>query len=169
MSEGVHIRLARPDDVAAIAKIYAWHVRNGTGSFEEIAPDDDIMGQRFSDLTGRNYPWLVAVSGGEIVGYAYAGEHKARAAYRLTVEDAIYVAESACGIGIGRQLLSQLIVESSQRGFRMMMAVIGDRANLASIRLHERAGFRHIGIAERVGFKFGRELDIVFMQRGLDG
>jgi len=163
----IALRAAGAEDIAAITAIYAFHVRTGTASFELEAPDETEMLRRWRDVTGRGLPYLVAVAGGDLVGYAYAGPYRPRPAYRFTVEDSIYVRTDAQGRGAGRALLAALIEESTRAGARQMIAVIGDAANEASIRLHATLGFRHLGTLFSVGNKFGRWLDVVLMQRAL--
>jgi len=161
------IRPATPADIPAITRIYEHAVRHGTASFELEPPDEAEMGARMRALLDGGFPYLAAENGGEMLGYAYAGYYRTRPAYRFTVEDSIYVAPRAQRRGIGRALLDALIVESEGRGFRQMLAVIGDSANASSIELHRAAGFRMVGAFENVGFKFGRWLDSVMMQRAL--
>jgi phosphinothricin acetyltransferase len=166
------IRPALARDVAAITRIYAEAVRHGTASFELEPPDEAEMARRHRALLAGDYPFLVAEQGGgasgsDVLGYAYAGPYRARPAYRFTVEDSIYMAPTAQRRGIGRALLDRLMIESQARGFRQMFAVIGDSAQTPSIALHEAAGFRLVGTFEAVGFKFGRWLDSVLMQKQL--
>jgi phosphinothricin acetyltransferase len=163
------IRPAVPADIPAIAAIYAHAVLHGTASWELEPPDEAQMQRRFEAVLAGGYPYLVAERGGDILGYAYAGAYRPRPAYRATVEDSIYVAPAAQGLGIGSLLLDALTRACTERGFRQMIAVIGDGtgASLGSRRLHERAGFRLIGIAEKVGFKHGRWLDQVLLQKEL--
>src|SRR5262245_28887428 len=161
------IRPAQPHDIAAITPIYAHAVRHGTASFETEPPDDAEMARRQSALLAGGFPYLVAAVDGAVVGYAYAGPYRTRPAYRFTVEDSIYVALEAQRRGIGRALLDRLIAEATACGFQQMIAVIGDSAQHPSIALHAAFGFRHIGTLEAVGFKFGRWLDTVLMQRAL--
>jgi phosphinothricin acetyltransferase len=163
----ITIRPAEPRDIAAITRIYDHAVRHGTASFELEPPDDAEMAQRYQRLLAGGYPYLVAELGGEIAGYAYAGPYRARPAYHWSVEDSIYIAPQAHRRGIGRALMDRLIAESEAGGFRQMIAVIGDSANAASIELHRAAGFRMVGTFDNVGFKFGRWLDSVLMQRPL--
>jgi phosphinothricin acetyltransferase len=125
------------------------------------------MARRFESLAAGGYPYLVAEQGGTVVGYAYAGPYRARPAYRWTVEDSVYVDTAAHRRGLGRALLARLIDESETRGLRQMIAVIGDSANVASVELHRALGFRLVGTFDNVGFKFGRWLDSVLMQRPL--
>jgi L-amino acid N-acyltransferase YncA len=161
------LRPARPGDLAAITAIYDHAVRYGTASFELDPPDDAEMARRYESLRAGGYPYLVAELDGAVAGYAYAGPYRARAAYHWSVEDSIYIAPNAQGRGIGRALIERLVAEAEAGGFRQMIAVIGDSANTASIELHRRAGFRLVGTFENVGFKFGRWLDSVLMQRPL--
>jgi L-amino acid N-acyltransferase YncA len=163
----VSIRPATPADIPAITRIYAHAVAHGTASFETEAPDQTEMARRQRALFDGGFPYIAAEIGGTLLGYAYAGHYRARAAYRYTVEDSIYVDCKAQRRGIGRQLLDHLIAESAARGFRQMIAVIGDSAQTASIELHRAAGFRMVGTFENVGYKFDRWLDTVMMQRAL--
>jgi phosphinothricin acetyltransferase len=125
------------------------------------------MARRQDALIAGGFPYLVAEDGGSVLGYAYAGPYRARPAYRFTVEDSVYIAPEAQRRGLGRLLLDRLIVESEARGYRQMIAIIGDSAQHASIALHTALGFRLIGTFEAVGFKFGRWLGTVLMQRAL--
>ena len=161
------IRAATPADLPAITRIYAHAVIHGTASFELEPPDEAEMGRRMRALLDGRFPYLAAEAGGELLGYAYAGHYRTRPAYRFTVEDSIYIAPQAQRRGVGRALLDRLIVESTARGFRQMLAVIGDSANAAPIELHRVAGFRMVGVYENVGYKFDRWLDSVLMQRAL--
>jgi L-amino acid N-acyltransferase YncA len=161
------IRPCIETDVSALTVIYADAVIHGTASFELEPPSEGEMRRRRAALLEGGYPYLVAERGGIVVGYAYAGAYRTRPAYRLTVEDSVYVAQSAQGQGIGRTLLSALIKAAEARDFRLMIAVIGDKASSASIRLHEKAGFRPAGVLEPVGYKHGRWLATVLMQRVL--
>lgn len=162
------IRPAKNSDIPAITRIYAHAVEHGTASFELEPPDETEMARRMADLLARNYPYLVAESGGALGGYAYSGPYRARPAYRHTVENSVYVAHDMHRRGIGRALLDALIGATAAKGFRQMIAVIGDSTKqAASMRLHEAAGFRHVGVLEDVGFKHGRWLDSVLMQRAL--
>lgn len=163
----IALRAAAESDVAAITAIYAHHVGTGTASFELEAPDAPEMICRWRDVISRGLPYLVAVAEGEVIGYAYAAPYRPRPAYRFTVEDSIYVRADAQGGGVGRALLAKLIDESARAGARQMVAVIGDAANEASIRLHAAFGFRHVGVLSSVGNKFARWLDVVLMQRAL--
>jgi phosphinothricin acetyltransferase len=161
------IRPAHLDDIPAITRIYAHAVRYGTASFELEPPDETEMTRRMRALLGGGFPYLVAEIDSALVGYAYAGAYRARRAYRFSVEDSIYIDPAAHRKGVGRALLIRLIEESEQRGFRQMIAVIGDSDQTPSIELHRTLGFRMIGAIENVGFKFDRWLDTVLMQRPL--
>lgn len=161
------LRAATAADLPAITAIYAHHVLHGLASFETEPPPLAEMTQRFGAITAGGHPYLVAVEEGTVLGYAYASHYRTRPAYRFTVEDSIYVAPEAVGRGIGRALLARLIVECEQRGHRQMLAVIGDSANAASIALHRACGFTQKAVLDAVGFKFGRWVDSVIMQRAL--
>jgi phosphinothricin acetyltransferase len=163
----VPIRPAGLRDLAAITRIYEHAVRHGTASFEIEPPDQQEMVHRYETLRAGGYPYLVAELGGALVGYAYAGPYRARPAYHWTVENSIYIAPQSQRRGIGRALLERLIADTQDGGFRQMIAVIGDSANTASIELHRAAGFRLVGTFDNAGFKFGRWLDSVLMQRPL--
>jgi len=164
---GLALRDSTPGDIDAIAAIYAHHVRFGLGSFEETPPSVEEIARRRDVVLAQGLPFIVAVEGGRVVGYAYAGRYRMRSAYRHTLEDSIYVAADAGGRGIGRALLTRLIEQCADLGYRQMVAVIGDSANRASIRLHESLGFARIGTQPDVGFKHGRWVDSVLMQRAL--
>jgi L-amino acid N-acyltransferase YncA len=150
------IRPATPADIPAITAIYDHAVQHGTATFEIEAPDEAEMSNRFR-----------ALADGAVRGYAYAGPYRTRVAYRHTLEDSIYIAPDLHGRGIGRALIERLLADATARGFRQMIAVIGDSGQLASIALHRAAGFGMVGTFEAVGFKFGRWLDTVLMQRPL--
>jgi L-amino acid N-acyltransferase YncA len=163
----ISIRPAGSADIPAITQIYAPAVRTGTASFEVEPPDEAEMARRQRVLLDGGYPYLVAELQGVVVGYAYAGAYRSRPAYRWTVEDSIYVVPQVHRRGVGRLLLDRVIDECAARDFRQMIAVIGDSQQAASIALHRAAGFRLVGTFEAVGFKFGRWLDTVLMQRAL--
>ena len=154
-------------ELDAITAIYSHHVRHGRASFETEPPSADEMCTRLLSLVDAGYPVLVAILDEVVVGYAYAGPHKARAAYRRTVEDSIYVAPDMARRGVGRALLAALLEQVQAAGFHQVMAVIGDSANAASIELHRALGLRHIGTAREIGFKFGEYIDVVYMQLAL--
>ena len=167
MADPIPIRPAEPRDLPAITRIYDHAVRHGTASFEIEPPDEREIARRYEALRAGGYPYLVAELDTEIAGYAYAGPYRARAAYRWSVEDTIYVAPSSQRRGVGRALLARLIADAEVGGFRQMIAVIGDSANAGSIGVHARCGFQMIGTHPNVGFKFDRWLDTVMMQRAL--
>jgi phosphinothricin acetyltransferase len=161
------LRRAEDRDVAAIAAIYADHVLTGLASFEVVPPDAVEIARRRADVLARGLPYLVAELAGAVVGYAYAAPYRLRPAYRYTVENSVYVHRDALGCGVGRRLLERLIADCAAAGYRRMIAVIGDSANRPSIALHEACGFARAGLLPSVGFKFGRWVDSVLMQRAL--
>jgi L-amino acid N-acyltransferase YncA len=158
------IRPTTAADLPAITEIYEQAVLYGTATFELIPPDLDEMRRRFGVLMEGGFPYFVAALEGRVVGYAYAGAYRPRPAYRFTVENSVYLRPAIHRRGIGMQLLQRLIDESEARGYRQMIAVIGDSANAGSIGVHARCGFQMIGTHPNVGFKFGRWLDTVMMQ-----
>ena len=161
------IRPSTDADLAAVTRIYAHHVLNGTGTFETSPPSEDDMRARRADVLGKNLPWLVIELDGEVAGFAYGNWFKPRPAYRFSVEDSIYLASDAAGKGLGKLLMAELLAQLERRGVRKVMAVIGDSANLGSIGVHKAAGFTPVGVVEDCGWKFGRWLDIVLMQKTL--
>ena len=158
---------ANDDDIAAIARIYAHHVLHGRASFETEAPSVGEMRRRRDALVETGYPVLVAMLDGILAGYAYGSPFHPRQAYRRTVEDSIYVDHRLPRRGVGRALLTELLEQLRAAGFQQVMAVIGDSANAGSIELHRALGFRHVGTARGIGFKFGEYLDVVYMQLAL--
>ena len=161
------VRASRPEDVPAIAAIYAHHVLHGLASFELLPPDAGEMARRRAEVLARGLPHLVAEAGGQLAGYAYAAPYRERPAYRFTLEDSVYIHPDYIGRGIGRALLEVLIEACSGAGYRQLIAVIGDSGNADSIGLHAACGFERIGLLPGVGFKFGRWVDSVLMQREL--
>lgn len=162
------IRSATPADAAAVAAIYAHAVTTGTASFELDPPDVTEISRRMTAVLAGGHPWLVAETAADgILGYAYAGPYRPRPAYRFTVEDAIYIRPGLHRSGLGRRLLTALIAEATVRDFRQMVAVVGDSASAGSIGLHRALGFREVGVLRAVGFKHGRWLDTVILQRAL--
>ncbi len=161
------IRPARESDIPAIAAIYQEAVRTGTASWELEPPTDAEMLKRFEAIRDGGYPYLVAEMGGSLTGYAYASAYRPRLAYRYTVENSIYIDPSRQGQGIGKRLLLALIDDCARRGFRQMIAVIGDSGNVGSRKLHAALGFTLVGVAPALGYKFNRWLDQVLMQRAL--
>jgi L-amino acid N-acyltransferase YncA len=162
------VRAAADADLPAITRIYGHHVLTGFGTFEEIPPGVDDMAARKAAIDARGTPYLVADDGG-VVGYAYAAPFRPRAAYRYTVEDSVYVAPDMTGQGVGKALMARLIEACEAMGLRQMLAVIGDSGNAGSIGLHRAMGFEQTGVTPALGFKFGRWVDVVWMQRRLNG
>jgi L-amino acid N-acyltransferase YncA len=163
----LEIRSTAAADLPAITAIYDHAVRHGTATFELIPPDLAEMTRRFDVLMDGGFPYFVATLEGQVIGYAYAGAYRPRPAYRFTVENSVYLQPAIHRRGIGLKLLQRLIEESEARGYRQMIAVIGDSANAGSVGVHTRCGFQMIGTHPHVGFKFGRWLDTVMMQRAL--
>ncbi|MBD0335200.1 MAG: N-acetyltransferase family protein [Cyanobacteria bacterium Co-bin13] len=163
------VRPATLRDIPAITAIYAHHVRYGLASFEWEPPTEAEMARRMQALLGQQqrYPYVVAERDSGITGYAYVGPYRSRAGYCYAVEDSVYVKPGFQGCGLGKLLLSALLAESTQLGFRQMVAVIGDSRNQPSIALHQALGFHHAGVLKAVGFKGGQWLDVVLMQRAL--
>jgi L-amino acid N-acyltransferase YncA len=163
----IAIRPVEAADIPAIARIYAHAVTHGTASFELEPPSEAEMARRMAALRDGGFPYLVAEIDGALAGYAYAGPYRPRPAYRFSVENSVYVAPDAQRRGVGRALMHALIESATAKGFRQMIAVIGDSAQTPSIELHRAAGFRMIGAIQSVGHKHGRWLDTVLMQRPL--
>lgn len=168
MTDPFRLSEATQAHIGAITDIYREAVLHGTASFELDPPDEAEMLARFRAIRDIGYPYIVALDGGgALLGYAYASGYRARPAYRWTVEDSVYIAPGARGRGIGRALLAQIVARCEALGFRQMVAVIGGSEHTASIRLHETLGFAHAGVLPATGFKHGRWLDSVLMQRPL--
>jgi phosphinothricin acetyltransferase len=163
----VAVRDAVAADFSAITALYAHHVQTGLASFEEVPPSTDEMLRRCQGVRARGLPWRVAELDGRLAGYCYVSPYHARSAYRFTVQDSVYVGDEFIGRGIGTALLQDVIDTCTAKGYRQMIAVVGDSGNEASLRLHARLGFRTIGQTLRVGVKFGRWVDIVHLQRAL--
>jgi L-amino acid N-acyltransferase YncA len=161
------IRFSRDEDVAAIAAIYQRSVEVDTASWEVEPPGIEEMMKRWQALQDAGFPHFVAEVAGVVVGYSYASSYRARIGYRFVVEDSVYVHEAHRGKGIAKALLSRLIEECRMRGYKQIIAVIGDSENIGSIRLHESVGFQHVGTFKKIGYKFERWLDSVQMQRAL--
>lgn len=161
------IRLSRPEDMPSITAIYAHHVLHGTGTFEIIPPTIDDMRTRRDDVLSKNLPYLVAVNGDSVQGFAYCNWFKPRPAYRFSAEDSIYLSPDASGQGLGRVLLAELMAQAEKAGVRKLIAVIGDSANAASISVHRSGGFEHVGVLKSCGWKFNRWLDVVMMDKAL--
>jgi L-amino acid N-acyltransferase YncA len=167
MSPSPPVRRCTREDLPEVREIYALEVREGTASFELEPPSLAEMTARFAAIDAAGLPYVVIELDGRIAGYAYASPYRPRPAYRHTVEDSVYVAGWARRQGVGRALLAAVIERATALGMRQMVAIVGDSAHLPSIELHRRAGFRLVGILENVGWKFGRWLDTVIMQRPL--
>jgi L-amino acid N-acyltransferase YncA len=161
------IRPSRDEELPALTAIYAASVATETASWEYEAPDAAEFGRRRAELLAKRFPYLVAELDGVAVGYSYASGYRGRIGYRFVVEDSVYVLPTMKGRGIGKRLLLALIDECTRLGYRQMIAVIGDSANAGSIKLHEACGFTHVALFRGIGFKFGRWLDSVQMQRVL--
>jgi L-amino acid N-acyltransferase YncA len=159
------IRPSRDEDIPAITAIYAHHVLNGTGTFETTPPPEAEMAARRADVLGKGLPYLVAEEDGRLLGFAYCQWFKPRPAYRFSAEDSIYMHPDARGKGLGKLLLAQLAAQAEASGIRKLIAVIGDSANAGSIGVHKAQGFSQVGIFKSCGWKFGRWLDIVLMEK----
>jgi L-amino acid N-acyltransferase YncA len=166
MSDQFIVRDAADTDLPAIQRIYAHHIAHSLATFEEVPPSVEEMSARRASIMSAGLPFLVAAQDGETVGYSYAAKFHSRAAYRYTIENSIYVSNALRGQGIGKALLGALVNRCEAGSWRQMIALIGD-SNPVSIRLHEGRGFHMVGTLKSVGFKFGRWVDVAFMQRGL--
>lgn len=164
----MRVRPVADADAAQVAQIYGRHVLEGLGTFEETPPGEDEIRARIAQVAGFGLPYLVAEDKpGEVAGFAYAAPFRLRAAYRYTCEDSVYVRADRIGRGVGKALLGEVLARCRAAGLRQVMAVIGDSANAGSIGLHRSLGFEHCGAARSVGFKHGRWVDIVWMQKAL--
>ena len=161
------VRPATPDDLPAIQAIYAHHVAHGLASFEEEAPSVQEMRRRYDEVTAKGLPYLAAEAGGALAGYGYCTLYRARSAYRYALEDSVYVRKDAAGRGIGKAILGEMVRRCEALGYRQIIAVIGDSANAASIGVHASQGFLRVGTLRSTGFKLGRWVDSVLMQRPL--
>jgi phosphinothricin acetyltransferase len=161
------IRPSRDPDLPAIAAIYAHHVLTGTGTFETVPPTLEEMSARRADVLAKGLPFLVAEERGQVLGYAYCQWFKPRPAYRFSAEDSIYLHPDASGQGVGKELLSVLCAQAEQAGIRKLIAVIGDSANAASLGVHRSLGFESVGVLKACGWKFGKWLDVVLMDKSL--
>ena len=161
------IRASKISDIAQITAIYTHHVLHGTGSFEVDPPSEIEMTQRRADVLSKDLPYLVAVEGEQVLGYAYCNWFKPRPAYRYSAEDSIYLAPHAIGLGLGSALLAELSTQAERAGVRKLIAVIGDSNNHGSIGVHKSAGFNHVGSLKACGWKFDRWLDVVLMDKAL--
>ena len=167
VTTAVRIRPALAQDLADIQAIYAHHVRTGLASFEETPPDLDEMRRRLEAVIGSGLPFIVAELDGRVAGYGYCALYRTRSAYRYSLEDSVYVRAGSERRGVGKAILAELIDVSARLGYRQLIAVIGDSAHAASIALHANAGFLRVGTLRSVGYKFGRWVDSVLMQRPL--
>jgi len=163
------IRPASAADAPAVASIYGHHVLHGLGTFEEVPPSEEEISRRIAAVLDHGLPYLVAEEGKAVVGFAYAAPFRPRAAYRYTAEDSVYVAPEWIGKGVGKALVARVIAACEAKGLRQLVAVVGDSANAGSIGLHRSLGFEHAGVGRAFGFKHGRWVDIVWMQRALNG
>ena len=163
----MEIRDATTADVPAITEIYAHHVLHGTGTFEEVPPTETEMAARIARAQGAGWAWLVAEEEGRVIGYAYYNQFRDRSAYRFSAENSIYVRNDVRGQGVGKALVAALLPRAEANGFRQMFAVIGDSENVGSIGLHSSLGFRRAGVLRAAGLKFGRWVDVVYMQRAI--
>jgi len=161
------VRDAAQGELAAIQAIYAHHVLRGLASFEEVPPDLEEIGRRHADVSERGLPYLVAARAGEVLGFGYCAPYRARSAYRYALEDSVYIREDSARQGLGSRILAELIARCERLGYRQVIAVIGDSANVPSIALHARHGFVRVGTLRSSGYKFGRWVDSVLMQRPL--
>lgn len=162
------IRPACADDAQAVCAIYDFHVAHGTASFDSAGPSAAEWAVKIAEVTAQGWPFLVAETGGAVVGYAYATQFRPRAAYARTCENSIYIADAARGVGVGTRLLGSLVNAAREFGFEQMIAVIGG-GEPASVALHGKCGFVHAGRMRNVGYKFGRRLDTVYMQCDMTG
>lgn len=158
------IREANLSDIKQIQEIYAYHVLNGLGTFEETPPSAEEMAERMQSIKQLNYPFIVAIINDQVAGYCYANYYRQRSAYRFTVEDSVYINHKFQGQGVGALLLAELIKKCTTQQFKQMVAVIGDSNNLGSINLHKKFGFEHTGKLIKAGYKFDQWVDVVFMQ-----
>lgn len=170
VDQGIAVRDAVAEDMPAIAEIYGCEVETGVATFEEEPPSPEELERRRQGIVAMGLPYIVATIDGQVAGYSYASSYRPRPAYRYTVEDTVYVARSARGRGVAEVLLRGLVERCEAAGRRQMMAVIaltGDPAESPSVALHAKLGFRRVGTVEGAGFKLGRWVDTVLMQRTL--
>ncbi|MBG9390344.1 GNAT family N-acetyltransferase [Caenimonas aquaedulcis] len=159
------LRPSEDRDLPAITAIYRHHVLHGTGTFETDPPSEADMAARRADVLGKALPYLVAEDGGQVVGFAYCQWFKPRPAYRFSAEDSIYLHPDAAGKGVGKALLAELERQATAAGIRKLIAVIGDSGNLGSVGVHRACGFNPVGTFKSCGWKFGRWLDVVLMEK----
>lgn len=161
------IRSSRDADLPAVTAIYAHHVLNGTGTFETTPPTESEMAARRADVLAKGLPWLVMEDDAGVLGYAYCQWFKPRPAYRFSAEDSIYLRPDAAGKGLGKQLLAELVRQAEAAGVRKLIAVIGDSANAGSVGVHRALGFAPVGTIRDCGWKSGRWLDVVLMDKAI--
>ncbi len=161
------IRPSQAQDITAITSLYAHHVLNGTGSFELDPPSVDEMMARRADVLAKGLPYLVAIEGDFLVGFAYCNWFKPRPAYRYSAEDSIYLAADVQGRGLARAMLAELVEQARRAGVRKLIAVIGDSANTGSVAVHQSVGFAHVGTLKAVGWKFNQWRDVVLMDKAI--
>ncbi|APW37511.1 GNAT family N-acetyltransferase [Rhodoferax koreense] len=167
MSIAPLVRPSRDEDLTTITAIYAHHVLHATGTFETEAPTETDMRARRADVLGKGLPYLVVEVDGQVAGFAYCNWFKPRPAYRFSAEDSIYLAADQAGKGLGKLLLTALAAEAERIGVRKLIAVIGDSANAGSVGVHRALGFNHVGVLKSSGWKFGKWLDVVLMEKAL--
>ncbi|MDE8349528.1 MAG: GNAT family N-acetyltransferase [Acidocella sp.] len=163
----MEITVATQADLEDCQAIYAHHVLNGTGTFEEIPPSLEELNRRYTAVTAAGWGWLVASDASGVLGFGYYAQYRNRSAYRFAAEDSVYVRETIRGQGVGKAIVSALLDHATATGFTQMLAIIGDSENTGSIGLHASLGFTHVGIMRKVGYKFDRWLDVVTMQKAL--
>lgn len=163
----MNLRPALLTDAPDIQAIFAHHVLNSTGTFEEVPPPVEDIEARMRHIAAEGWAWLVATDASGVLGYAYYTRLRGRSAYRFSAEDSVYVRDDVRGQGVGRALVAALLDHAAERGFRQMVAVIGDSDNVGSIGLHTALGFARVGLLRAAGFKHGRWLDVVYMQKAL--
>ena len=161
------IRNAASADLPEVQAIYAYHVLHGAGTFEEVPPSIEEMTARHAAITAKGWAYIVATDATGVLGYAYYSQIRDRSAYRFCAEDSIYVRDDVRGQGVGKALVQRLLDEAERAGFRQMIAVVGDSDNVGSIGVHATLGFQRVGMLRACGFKFGRWVDAVYMQRAL--
>ncbi len=163
----MELRPALSADAPDIQAIYAHHVLHGTGTFEEEPPSVEDIEARMRHVAAGGWAWLVAADASGVLGYGYYTQLRDRSAYRFSAEDSVYVRDDVRGQGVGRALVAALLDHATERGFRQMFAIIGDSDNVGSVGLHAALGFARIGLLKAAGFKHGRWLDVVYMQKAL--
>jgi L-amino acid N-acyltransferase YncA len=161
------VRPVSPADLGSVSEIFGWYALHSVATFEESARTRAQWSQHADELARLGLPFLVAEADGAVAGYAHAGPWRRKPAYRSTAEDSVFVAPDQTGLGIGRRLLTELLTACTDAGLRQVIAVIADSGDRASVALHLACGFGHAGRLTEVGFKHGRWIDTVLMQRAL--